>query len=177
MSDKAITRLIWGFTIFVIFAVGILNRKVLPLPGSTPEFVFRLPKVNAILNGTCSLLLLLSFYFIRQKNIAAHRKLNITALILSSLFLVSYITYHWLIPEEAKFPKDNPIRPLYYFILLSHILLAMVALPLVLMSFHRGLKMEIPAHKRLVRWAYPIWLYVTISGVVVYLMMAPYYRM
>jgi putative membrane protein len=176
MSDKTITRLIWAFTVFVIVAVGVLNRKVLPLPGNTPDFVYRLPKVNAVLNATCSLLLLLSFYFIRQKNIAAHRKLNITALILSAMFLCTYITYHWLIPAEATFPKDNSLRPVYLFILISHITLAMVALPLVLMSFHRGLKMEIPAHKRLVRWAYPIWLYVTVSGVVVYLMMAPYYR-
>jgi putative membrane protein len=176
MNDKTINRLIWAFTAFVILAVGVLNRKVLPLPGTTPDFVYRLPKINAMLNGTCSLLLLLSLYFIRQKNIAAHRKLNLTALLLSALFLCTYITYHWLIPAEATFPKDNSLRPVYLFILISHITLAMVALPLVLKAFHRGLKMEVPAHRRIVRWAYPIWLYVTVSGVVVYLMMAPYYQ-
>ena len=84
LSDKAITRLIWGFSAFVILAVGVLNRKVLPLPGTTPDFVYRLPKVNAMLNGTCTLLLLLSFYFIRQKNIIAHKKNFVFLIIFSS---------------------------------------------------------------------------------------------
>jgi len=175
MSDKAIFRLIMTVSVVIFGAVIILNKKILPVPAVTPEFVFKLPKLNALLNGTCSFLLLLSFYFIRQKNIVAHRKLNITAFVLSSLFLLSYVTYHWLIPQEATFPKDNSLRPVYLFILISHIVLAAIVLPLVLMSFHRGLQMNVEKHKKIVHWAYPIWLYVTITGVVVYLMISPYY--
>ncbi len=175
MSDKTIFRLIMIVSVVVFGAVIILNKKILPVPDVTPAFVFKLPKLNALLNGTCTFLLLLSFYFIRQKNIAAHRKINITAFILSSTFLLSYITYHWLIPHEAVFPSDNPIRPLYLCILISHIILAAIVLPLVLLSFHRGFQMNVEKHKKLVHWAYPIWLYVTITGVVVYLMISPYY--
>jgi putative membrane protein len=175
MSDKTIFRLIIAVSIVVFGAVIILNKKILPVPAITPEFVYKLPKLNALLNGTCTCLLLLSFYFIRQKNIAAHRKINITAFILSSGFLLSYITYHWLIPQEAIFPKDNPLRSLYLCILISHIILAAIVLPLVLMSFHRGFQMNVEKHKKLVHWAYPIWLYVTITGVIVYKMISPYY--
>jgi putative membrane protein len=175
MSDKLIFRLILFVSAFVLVAVIILNKKILPVPAVTPDFVFKLPKLNALLNGTCTCLLLLSLYFIRQKNVVAHKKLNITAFILSTFFLLSYITYHWLIPQEATFPKDNPIRPLYLTILISHIILAAVVLPLILMSFHRGFQMNVEKHKKLVHWAFPIWLYVTITGVVVYLMISPYY--
>jgi putative membrane protein len=175
MSDKAIFRLIMTVSVVIFGAVIILNKKILPVPAVTPDFVYKLPKLNALLNGTCTFLLLLSFYFIRQKNVVAHRKINITAFILSSMFLLSYVTYHWLIPQEAIFPKDNSLRPVYLFILISHIVLAAIVLPLVLMSFHRGLQMNVEKHKKIVHWAYPIWLYVTTTGVVVYLMISPYY--
>ena len=175
MSDKTIFRLIMLVSFVIFGAVIILNKKILPIPAVTPEFVHKLPKLNALLNGTCFCLLLLSLYFIRQKNIVAHKKINITAFILSSMFLLSYVTYHWLIPSEAIFPKDNPVRPFYLVILISHIVLAAIVLPLVLMSFHRGFQMNVEKHKKLVHWAYPIWLYVTLTGVVVYLMISPYY--
>ena len=175
MTDKTIFRLIMLVSVIVFAAVIILNKKILPVPEVTPQFVFKLPKLNALLNGTCTCLLLFSLYFIRQKNIAAHKKLNITAFVLSSVFLISYITYHWLIPQEATFPKDNPVRPFYLAILISHIILAAIVLPLVLLSFHRGFQLQVEKHRRLVRWAFPIWLYVTITGVVVYLMISPYY--
>ncbi|HEV7231921.1 MAG TPA: DUF420 domain-containing protein [Bacteroidia bacterium] len=175
MSDKTIFRLIMLVSVVVFAAVIVLNKKILPVPDVTPAFVFNLPKLNAMLNGTCTFLLLLSLYFIRKKDIASHRKINITAFILSSLFLLSYITYHWLIPQEATYPKDSPVRPYYLAILISHIILAAIVLPLVLLSFHRGFQMNVEKHKKLVHWAYPIWLYVTITGVVVYLMISPYY--
>lgn len=175
MNDKLVFRLIITLSCVIFVAVIILNKKILPIPEVTPAFVFKLPKLNALLNGTCTCLLLFSFYFIRQKNILAHKKLNITAFILSFLFLISYVTYHWLIPQEATFPKDNSLRPVYLTILISHIFLAAIVLPLVLMSFHRGFQMNVEKHKKLVRWAFPIWLYVTITGVVVYLMISPYY--
>lgn len=175
MNDKITFRIVLGISIFVFIAVIILNRKILPVPAVIPDFVYQLPKLNAFINGTCSVLLLISLYFIKRKNIEAHKKVNITAFVLSSLFLVSYITYHWM-AKETSFPHDNPMRTVYLTILISHIILAALVLPMVLMSFYYGLQMDVVKHRKLVRFAYPIWLYVTVTGVVVYLMISPYYQ-
>lgn len=174
MSDKAVFRLIMTVSVVVFVAVIILNKKILPVPETIPSFVYQLPKLNAFINGTCSLLLLVSLYMIKQKNIEAHKKINILTFILSSLFLVCYITYHWL-AQETTFPSNNPLRPIYLTILISHIILAAAVLPLILLSFHKGLQMQVEKHKKLVRWSFPIWLYVTVTGVIVYLMISPYY--
>lgn len=181
MNDKLVFRLVMIISIIVFVAVIILNKKILPVPESIPAFVYNLPKLNAMLNGTCSLLLLLSLYMIRQKNIAMHKKLNIITFCLSSVFLLSYVTYHWL-ARETIFPVGNPLRAPYLVILISHIILATAVLPLVLLSFYYGLKTQAPGgqvylhkHKKLSRWTFPIWLYVTITGVIVYLMISPYY--
>ncbi len=181
MSDKLVFRIVMGVSIFVFIAVIILNKKILPVPEVIPDFVFKLPKLNAMINGTCSLLLLLSLYMIKQKNIALHKKLNIITFCLSAVFLVSYITFHWL-AQETMFPAGNSLRPVYLVILISHIVLAGLVLPLILLSFYYGLKIQqadsamyIQKHKKLTRWSFPIWLYVTITGVVVYLMISPYY--
>jgi putative membrane protein len=181
MNDKLVFRIIMIISIVVFGAVIILNKKILPVPETIPAFVYKLPKLNAMLNGTCSLLLLLSLYMIKQKNIAVHKKLNIITFILSSLFLLSYITYHWL-AQETTYP-EGPLRTPYLVILISHIILAAAVLPLILLSFYYGLKTQLPnghvyyqKHKRLTRWSFPIWLYVTITGVVVYVMISPYYQ-
>ena len=182
MKDKTVFRLVMTVSIVVFVAVVILNKKILPVPEIIPAFVYKLPKLNALLNGTCSLLLLLSLYFIRQKNIAIHKKLNIIAFCLSSVFLLSYITYHWM-AQETTYPVDSPARTTYLIILVSHIILAALVLPMVLLSFYYGLKSQeaggqayIQKHRKLTRWSYPIWLYVTITGVVVYMMISPYYN-
>lgn len=172
MNDKAILRIIYGVSAFVLVVVVVLFN--LPKAEVIPEFIKVLPKLNAIINGTCTLLLLTSLYFIKRKNISVHKKLNSITFFLSLLFFLSYITFH-AFGVETKFPADNPIRPLYLFILLTHILSAVVVLPLVLLSFYRGLKGEVEKHKKIARWSFPIWLYVTFTGVVVYLMIAPYY--
>lgn len=178
MNDKLIARVITGVSIFVLIVVVILQSKVLNIfPDKTaiPNWVFSLPKLNAIINGTCSVLLLLSLYFIKKKDISTHKKLNITTFVLSSLFLVSYIIFH-ATGIKTTYGGTGPIRTVYYFILITHIILAAIVLPLVLFSFQKGLQMQVEKHKKLVRWSYPIWLYVTITGVVVYLMISPYYR-
>ena len=174
MSDKTVFRIIISISVFVFLVVVVLNQKLLPKPESIPGFVLFLPLLNACLNGTCTILLLTSFYFIKRKKIAIHKRINITAFVLSSLFLISYITFHFFAPE-TKFPLDNPLRPLYLFILITHIILAALVLPFILLSFYRGLNMQIPQHKKIVRWSFPIWLYVTTTGVIVYLMISPYY--
>ena len=163
-----------GISLFVLGAVIILNKKVLPVPSEIPAWVYQLPALNAFLNASCSLLLIVSFVMIRRKNIEAHKKINITTFVLSSLFLVSYILYHWM-ATETRYPEGNPLRTLYLIILTSHIILAAIVLPLVLLSFHKGLTMQVEKHKKLVRFAFPIWLYVTITGVIVYFMISPFY--
>ena len=103
-----------------------------------------------------------------------HKTLNITTFILSCLFMVSYLIFHSA-GMETKFGGQGAIRYVYFFILITHIILAAIVLPLVLLSFYRGMMMQVEKHKKLVRWSFPIWLYVTISGVLVYLMISPYY--
>lgn len=181
MNDKTVFRLVMAVSVVVFVAVVILNKKILPVPEVIPDFVYRLPKLNAMLNGICTLMLLLSLYFIKQRNIELHRKVNIIAFGLSSLFLLSYITYHWM-AQETTFPVGNPLRTPYLVILISHIILAAAVLPLILLSFWYGLKSQEPGgeayiqrHRRLTRWSYPVWLYVTVTGVVVYLMISPFY--
>lgn len=190
MTDKFIFRFVAAVSIVVFVVVLILNRKIIPAPAVMPGFTHYLPKLNAILNGTCSVLLLTSLYFIKQRNITMHKRINILAFILSSLFLVSYILFHWLLPRETVFGDINgdgmlspdeataagSTRAIYLTILISHIILAAGVLPLILLSFYRGLQMQVEKHKKLVRWTFPIWLYVTVTGVIVYLMVSPYYH-
>lgn len=177
MSDKVIFRLIIGVSIVVFAVVLVLQSKVLnlfPDKSTIPSWVFFLPRLNAIINAVCTLLLLLSLYFIRRKNIGMHKRLNISTFVLSSLFLVSYIIFH-ATGIKTTYGGQGAIRYVYYFILITHIVLAAIVLPLVLFSFQKGLQMQVEKHKKLVRWSYPIWLYVTVTGVIVYLMISPYY--
>jgi putative membrane protein len=190
MKDKFIFRFVAAVTVFVILVVVLLNRHLIPGPAVAPSFTPYLPKLNAILNGTCTILLLVSLYFIKQGNITVHKRLNILTFILSSLFLVSYILFHYLMRNEILYGDINGdgvlseaeksaaggLRTVYLCILVPHIILAAGVLPLILLSFYRGLQMQVEKHKKLVRWTFPIWLYVTITGVIVYLMISPYYH-
>lgn len=173
MSDKTILRIIYGVSAIVLIVVVILFN--LPKAETIPEFVKYLPKLNAIINGTCTLLLLSSLYCIKRKKINAHKTLNGITFFLSLLFLISYIAFH-AFGVETKFPAGNSLRPVYLSVLISHILSAVVVMPLVLFSFYRGLQGEVELHRKIVRWSFPIWLYVTFTGVVVYLMISPYYN-
>jgi putative membrane protein len=148
-----------------------------------------LPHVIGGINAVCSVLLILSLIFIKRKNIQAHKVTNVITFILSALFLVFYILFH-LYEKDTKFGDidHNGIvsiaekasvgitRYIYYIILLTHIMLAIVVLPLILISFLRGFSMQIERHRKIVRWAYPVWLYVAVTGVIVYLMISPYYN-
>jgi len=190
MTDKFIFRFVTAVTLFVIAVVVLLNRHLIPGPAVAPAFTPYLPMLNAILNGTCTILLLTSLYFIKQGNITVHKRLNILTFCLSSIFLVSYILFHYLMRNEilygdvngdgilspAELASAGGMRTLYLWILWPHIILAAGVLPLILLSFNYGLQMQVAKHKKIVRWAFPIWLYVTITGVIVYLMVSPYYH-
>lgn len=173
MNDKTIFKIIIALS-FVVFGVVVALYN-LPKAEIVPAFVKYLPALNAYINATCTLLLIVSYYCIRNKKVELHKKLNIVTFALSSLFLVSYILFHSF-GIETKFPAENVMRPLYLFILLTHILLAAIVLPLVLISFYFGLTNQIAKHRKLTRFSFPIWLYVTSTGVLVYLMISPYYN-
>ncbi len=175
MSDKAVFRLVAIISLVVVLLVAVLSAKILPKPDTQPYFVRFQPLLHACINGTCAILLMISFYFIRKKNVPMHKRLNLTTFFLSAIFLVSYVVYHYL-KGDSSFPKDNPLRPIYLFILASHILLAILVFPMILLSFYWGLKNEVKKHRKLVRFTFPIWLYVCITGVVVYIMISPYYQ-
>lgn len=187
-NEKAVKRIIYITAIAICAVVVILQQKYLPHPEVFPNFIYKLPMVNAILNGTCSLLLIFSLMAIKKRNIALHKKLNLTAFALSSLFLVCYVTAHYFIPDTKFGDVDHDgimsatesasvasIKPVYIIILLTHIFLAAIVLPFVLLSFYYGLTDQREKHKKITRISYPVWLYVTITGVVVYMMVSPYY--
>jgi putative membrane protein len=141
-----------------------------PLDATAEHFRF-LPALNALLNGLCTIALLIGFYFIRRRNIPAHRAAMMTAFVFSSLFLASYITNHAL-HGETHFPGFGTVRTVYLSILISHVGLSVIALPMVLTTFFFSLSGRIRQHRKIARYTLPIWLYVSVTGVVVYAMLA-----
>ena len=138
------------------------------------EFATRLlflPALNALFNAMSATALVIGFSYIRKRNIASHRASMITAFVFSSLFLVCYITNHAL-HGEMRFAGHGPIRTAYLALLISHILLSVIALPMVLITFFFSLTGRFPQHKKIARFTYPIWLYVSVTGVIVYAMLA-----
>ena len=133
-----------------------------------------LPTFNALLNTTSALCLITGFYFIKQRNITAHRRAMLSACAVSTLFLISYLTYHYL-AGSTKFTGQGTIRTIYFSILLSHTILAMVVVPLAILSVINGLRDNRPFHRRISRWTLPIWLYVSVTGVLVYLFLYHWY--
>ncbi len=158
----------------ILIPVLVAILYLLPKNFEVGEEVYLLPKLNAFINGTASLVLILAFWAIKNKNIKLHRQLMTTALVLSAIFLLSYVTYHSL-TESTAFGGEGMIKNIYLFILLTHILLAIVIVPLVLITFVRALSEKFDQHKKIARITLPLWLYVTITGVIVYLMISPYY--
>jgi len=134
-----------------------------------------LPAVNATLNGTSALLLLTGRALIAQKRVVAHRMVMIATVVTSTLFLVSYLVYHSQV-GSVRFQGQGWVRPLYFGILLTHTVLAVVIVPLVLVTLARGLRGNFVRHRAIARWTFPLWLYVSITGVVIYVMLYHLYR-
>jgi putative membrane protein len=130
-----------------------------------------LPLVNAVLNGLSTIALLAGYNEIRERRILHHRASMFAAFFFSSIFLVSYLV-NFTLHGETHFNRFNPLWPFYWRLLASHIVLSVVALPMILITFFLSLTGRFPAHKRLARWTFPIWLYVSLTGVIVYLMQA-----
>jgi len=135
-----------------------------------------LPTLNAILNATSGILITIGFFLIRRKQIAAHRSCMIGAVISSSLFLISYLVYHiGFKAGVSRFMGTGWIRPVYFGILISHTILAITIVPLVAVTLTRALRGRFMLHRRIARWTFPMWLYVSVTGVIVYLMLYQFY--
>jgi putative membrane protein len=133
-----------------------------------------LPFFNAVMNSFTFIFLIAALVSIKQKNIQRHRRYIFAALTTTTLFLLSYVTYHALAPS-TPYGGEGILRPIYYFILLTHIVLSAIIVPLVLVSVARGLNMQVDKHRKIARWTMPLWLYVSLTGVLVYIMISPYY--
>lgn len=187
-NDAKAKWLIGIFSVIVFAVVTILGRYNLAGKVNLQFDVHIFAKTNAIINATVAVLLLAGLYFAKQKNFELHKKLMLFAMILSVLFLVSYICHHLLAGETMYGETDGVAglsdaeraaaggRTVYLLILLTHIPLAGLALPFILFAAYRALTGEYEKHKRLVRIVWPVWFYVAVTGVVVYLMISPYYH-
>ena len=133
-----------------------------------------LPHLNATLNATSFLLLVAGFYFIRRRKITAHLTCMLAALCVSVLFLISYLTYHYQ-HGSTRFTGQGAVRYIYLTILLTHAVLAVAIVPLIVVTLRRALRGEYAKHRRIARWTFPLWLYVSVTGVIVYLMLYQLY--
>ena len=132
--------------------------------------VHDLPAVNATLNGLSGILLVIGYLLIRARRIEQHRGVMLAAFVTSSLFLTSYLVYHWQV-GSVRFVRQGLVRPLYYTILITHVTLAVVTLPLAIVTLARGLGARYSKHRAIARWTLPIWLYVSVTGVLVYVLL------
>jgi putative membrane protein len=140
---------------------------------AAPEWVGALPAANALFNSLSALCLISGYISIRRRNRLVHLRFMVSATVFSALFLVSYVTYHYF-HGDTKFPGHGWVRPVYFFILISHISLSMVALPLILTTLWFALRNQFRFHRGVARWTFPIWLYVSVTGVLVYFILKAY---
>lgn len=174
-KDPQLKKMDWVAYILSVVVVGLVIVMRMPEKNNFGfDFTF-LPPVYSTLNAVVALLLILALAAIKKKNIIAHKRYIIAAMFCSALFLVMYVLYHFTTPE-TKYCKQGNIRYIYFFFLITHIILAGVILPFILMAFNRGYLNIIHKHKKMVKWVYPLWLYVAITGPIIYLMLKPCYQ-
>jgi len=168
-----------AYTIIITLSAVVFSAVTLMRKYKFPEFFSGIdthifPAISATLNSIVALLLLIGLIAVKQKKFNFHSKVMLTAVVFSVLFLISYILYH-LSTQETKYGGEGIAKTIYYIILLTHIFLAGVILPFILFATYRGLTGEYAKHKKLTRWVWPLWFYVSVTGVVVYFMISPYY--
>lgn len=171
LNDKTINIVAIAIPLAVALLLGIRVKVDLGTWTST------LPHINALINSLTSFFLVIGFAAIRRKNITVHRACMLICVGLGLLFLVTYILYH-ITHTSTSYPKDAQyaLKLVYYFLLITHIILAAVVVYFVLKALYFAFNNDFERHKKVVKWAYPIWLYVSVSGVLVYLMISPYYK-
>lgn len=183
---KRLNQIAIAFSIIVLLLVGMMRRVKIQVPESW-DFSM-LPGFHALINAITALVLIAALLFIKQKKVHLHRTAIYVAMALSLVFLLSYVLYHFTTPETlfGDLNKDGQLSPLelseagssrsiYLVLLLSHIALAAVSLPLILFTFIKAYTNQIEKHRRMAKWVYPIWLYVAVTGPIVYWMLEPYY--
>lgn len=173
-EEKKYKGIIWTLSVIIPLAVAALFGINLPKMGYDVEPLGFLPPIYATINGLTAISLVLAVRAIKSGNARLHERLIKLCMVFSSLFLLMYVAYH-MTSESTSFGGEGAIRTVYFFILITHIILSIVIIPFVLFTFIRGIAGAYERHKKLARITYPMWLYVAVSGVVVYLMISPYY--
>lgn len=171
-NDNQAKWLIGIASVTVFVAVAVLSKVRLAISLGFNVHIFA--TVNAYINAVVSILLVAALIAVKQKKYVLHKNIMLTAIILSSIFLISYICHH-LLAAETKFDGQGALRYVYYFILATHIILAAIILPFILFTAYRALTGEWLMHKKIARHTWPLWLYVSITGVLVYVLISPYY--
>ncbi|WP_298314320.1 DUF420 domain-containing protein [uncultured Aquimarina sp.] len=172
--EKKYNKWIIILSIVIPVAVAALFGVNLRRLGFDVEPLTFLPPIYASINGLTAIILMIAFWAIKNKKVKLHERLMKTAIVCSVLFLVMYVAYH-MTSDSTKFGGEGVIRYIYYFILFTHIVLSIVVIPFVLITYVRALAKNFDRHRKIARITFPLWLYVAITGVVVYLMIAPYY--
>ena len=169
-AESAAVRWMIGVLSVVTVAAVVIVLYGMPGRGAAPGTPGALATVNAVLNASTACVLLIGYGFIRKRNIKAHRACMVTAFVLSSLFLVTYLFHHAQV-GSVPFQHEGWIRGVYFAVLVPHVTLAVVIIPLALLTIYRGWTERIEMHRRIARWTLPLWLYVSVSGVAVYVML------
>lgn len=169
--EKRLNRVAYIVSVLVLLLVGLMRRVKVDIGGV--DFSF-LPPIHASLNALTAVILLVAYYQIRNKNILAHRNSIYAAMVCSGLFLLSYVLYHFTTPE-TRFGGEGTIRYVYFFFLITHVVLAAVILPFIFLTFNRAYTEQYARHRKMARWVFPLWLYVAITGPICYLLLKPYY--
>jgi uncharacterized membrane protein YozB (DUF420 family) len=152
------------------FSIGNRKSAIENLMQLVPAQYAIFPVIDAALNGTSAVLLVIGRWFIKQRNMAAHRAVMLAAMVSSSLFLICYLYYHYHV-GSIHFQGQGIWRPIYFTLLTTHTILAAVIVPMVIITLSRGLRARFDKHRRIARWTFPLWLYVSITGVVIYFML------
>ncbi|MCM3628461.1 DUF420 domain-containing protein [Paenibacillus glycanilyticus] len=174
-SNKNYTGAIVTISLVANIVILLLFFSPIGYKGDIDFDITLFPRINGVLNSFTFIFLLVALFAILRKNVKLHKGFIIAAFSSTLLFLVSYLTFHYMSTETAKFGGEGIIRPIYFFILISHSILAAIIVPLALFTLVWGWTNQLHKHRRIARWTMPIWLYVSLTGVVVFLMMAPYY--
>ncbi len=169
-TEKRMNVLTAIITVIVLLVVGAMRQYKID---TGIDFSF-LPPFHASVNALTALVLIYAYIKIRRKQVEQHRKAIYTALILSAVFLISYVVYHFT-TEETTYGGEGVLKYIYYFLLITHIVLAGGILPFILLTFTRAYTGQYDRHRKMARWVFPFWLYVVITGPICYLMLAPYY--
>lgn len=166
--------MLWIRVLSIAIPVAVAVLLSLPTKLNLGEWVYSLPHAIGLINTLTSICLIVAFVAIKRKNVGLHKQMNSAAFILGAIFLVLYVIYH-ASAESTSYGGDDTSKYIYYFFLLTHILLSIGVVPLVLLAFFYAFNGMIDKHKKIVKYTFPIWLYVSVTGVIVYLMISPYY--